>query len=68
MTLATGTPVNFQFRTHPVMGSELRSGSGVVVDETIVGTDRAYIVRVTGGESYSAGEFIDVRARHVGAA
>lgn len=66
MTIEKNTPVNFQFRTHSIVGSELRCGSGVVVDETIVGTDRAYVIRVTSGPSYAPGEYIDVRARHVG--
>ena len=66
MAISKGAPVNFRFLSHPILGSELREGTAVVVDETIVGTDRAYILRVTGGPSYVPGEFIDVRARHVG--
>lgn len=47
----TGSQVSFQYRQHPILGGSLISGTGTVIDWTMVGTDRAYIIKpVDGGD------------------
>jgi len=46
---AAGTQVSFQYRQHPVLGGALISGTGIVLDWTMVGTDRAYVIQPADG-------------------
>lgn len=42
---AAGTQVTFQYRQHQILGGALISGAGTVLDWTMVGTDRAYVIQ-----------------------
>ena len=48
--IEAGTRVNFQYRQHQILGGALVQGSGVVSDWTMVGTDRAYVIKPDGGD------------------
>lgn len=48
--IETGAQVSFQYRKPACMGGEMVSGAGVVIGETIVGTDPAYIIKPTQGD------------------
>jgi hypothetical protein len=43
--IANGTRVNFLYRQHHLLGGAQVSGSGVVQGWTMVGTDRAYVIK-----------------------
>jgi len=45
MMITNGTRVNFQYRQHQILGGALIVGSGIVLDWTMVGTDRAYVIQ-----------------------
>ena len=49
--IAAGARVNFQYRQHPILGGQLITGSGVVQDWTMVGTDRAYVIKPDAGDT-----------------
>lgn len=49
--ITNGTRVNFQYRQHPIIGGELVTGSGVVQDWTMVGTERAYVIKSDSGDT-----------------
>lgn len=48
--IAAGTRVNFQYRQHQLLGGALIAGEGVVLDWTMVGTDRAYVIKPDAGD------------------
>jgi hypothetical protein len=48
--IAAGTKVSYQYRQHQILGGAHISGNGTVVDWTIVGTERAYVIKSDGGE------------------
>jgi len=48
--IAKGTAVSFQYRQHHLLGGALIAGEGVVIGETVVGTDLAYIIKPTAGD------------------
>lgn len=56
-----GTQVTFQYRRHQLLGGALVSGSGVVLDWTMVGTDRAYVIKPDAGDVIHV-RFAGVRA------
>lgn len=47
--MQAGQQVTFTYRKHHLLGGELVSGRGVITGETIVGADRAYIIKPTDG-------------------
>lgn len=47
--IENGTKVNFQYRLDPLIGGRQVTGTGVVVDETIVGTSNAYVIKPDDG-------------------
>lgn len=58
-----GSTVKFDFPVNAILRKsygERRTGSGVVVGETVVGSSLASIIRVTESNDYSVGEIIDV--------
>ncbi len=58
---AAGTKVTFQYRQHHLLGGALIAGSGVVLDWTICGTDRAYVIKPDNGDTVHV-RFAGVRA------
>lgn len=60
--IAVGTEVSFRFIG---WDRKERTGRGVVAHDEIVGTDDAWTVVVTESPDYKAGEYVDIRARHV---
>ena len=44
-----GTQVTYTYRRHYLLGGEVVSGNGTIIGETIVGTDRAYIIKPADG-------------------
>jgi hypothetical protein len=56
-----GTRVTYQYRLHQMLGGALMSGSGVVLDWTIVGTSRAYVIKPDAGDVVHV-RFAGVRA------
>lgn len=48
--ITNGTRVNFQYRQHHLLGGAQIVGSGVVLDWTIVGTQRAYVIKPDAGD------------------
>lgn len=56
-----GTQVTYQYRQHHLLGGALVNGSGVVLDWTMVGTDRAYVIKPTAGDVVHV-RFTGVRA------
>ncbi len=64
----TGTAVTFGFNLPQIIGGARRTGAGVVVGESVVGTDLSALIRVTESADYKVGEVIDVRNRNVWAA
>lgn len=68
---AIGTEVIFSFPVHPLTAKfvgERRAGRGVVVGESVVGTDLSALIRVTESPYYAAGEVLDVRNHNIGLA
>lgn len=59
--IAIGTRVSFQYRTHPILGGELVSGHGVVMNYTVVGVEDAYVVKPDSGDTVHV-RFAGVRA------
>ena len=58
-----GSTVRFDFPVNAILRKfhgERRTGFGVVVDETVVGSNLASVIRVTESSDYAAGEIIDV--------
>ena len=49
--IAAGTRVNFQYRQHQILGGALISGAGLVTDWTMVGSDRAYVIKPDSGDT-----------------
>ncbi len=49
--IAAGTRVTYQYRQHQLLGGALISGAGIVQDWTMVGTDRAYVIKTEGGDT-----------------
>lgn len=49
--IATGSRVSFQYRQHQILGGAMVRGSGVVTDWTMVGTDRAYVIKPDAGDT-----------------
>lgn len=47
--MQNGTQVTYTYRKHHLLGGELVSGSGTITGETIVGTERAYIIKPADG-------------------
>lgn len=47
--MQVGTQVSYQYRRHPLLGGDLVSGFGVVTGETVVGTERALIIKPNDG-------------------
>lgn len=45
--IAAGTQVSYQYRKHHLLGGEMVHGTGKVLDWTMVGTDRAYVIEPT---------------------
>lgn len=60
MKVQAGQQVSFQYRKPACMGGELVNGKGVVIAETIVGSDDAYIIKPADGT-----DCIHVRAGRV---
>jgi hypothetical protein len=48
--IETGAQVTFQYRKPACMGGEMVRGAGVVIGQTIVGSDDAYIIKPTQGD------------------
>ena len=46
--IANETQVSYQYRTHYLLGGEMVYGTGVVIGWTMVGSDRAYIIKPIG--------------------
>lgn len=44
-----GTKVTYTYRQHHLLGGAIISGSGVIVSETVVGTDLGYVIRPSDG-------------------
>lgn len=44
-----GTKVAYTYRQHYLLGGAIISGSGVIVAETVVGTDLGYVIRPADG-------------------
>jgi hypothetical protein len=63
-----GTEVTFSFNLPIIIGGARKTGRGVVVGESVVGTDLSALIRVTESADYATGEIIDVRNRNVWAA
>jgi hypothetical protein len=59
--ITAGTRVSYQYRQHHLLGGALVSGEGVVIDWTLVGTDRAYVIKPDAGETVHV-KFPGVRA------
>ena len=59
--IAAGTKVSFQYRQHRILGGAMVCGSGVVTDWTMVGTDRAYVIKADSGDCVHV-RFAGVRA------
>jgi len=59
--ITTGTKVSYQYRQHQLLGGALIQGYGVIIGETIVGTDRAYVIKPTAGDVVHV-RFAGVRA------
>lgn len=49
--LTAGTRVNFQYRQHHLLGGQMVSGTGVVTDWTIVGSQEAYVIKPDSGDT-----------------
>jgi hypothetical protein len=45
-----GQQVTFQYRKHYLLGGDVVRGEGVVIGQTIVGTEPAYIIQPTSGD------------------
>ena len=58
--IASGSKVSFQYRQHHLLGGAVVSGEGVVIDWTMVGTDRAYAIKPANG-----GPVVHVRCQGV---
>lgn len=65
--ISNGTRVSFQYRTHQLLGGELVSGYGVVIGQTVVGSDDAYVVQPVGGEAVIHVRFAGVQTAPVAA-
>lgn len=48
--ITAGTRVSYQYHQHHLLGGALVSGEGVVIDWTLVGTDRAYVIKPDAGD------------------
>lgn len=60
-----GQTVNFEFRTHPIMGGNIRRGVGVIHSDTVVGSSDAKVVEITEVGDYQIGEFVHVRTSKI---
>ncbi len=60
ITHVSGSKVSYQYRQHHLLGGALISGTGTVIDRTIVGTDDAYAIKPEDGS-----EVVHVRATGV---
>lgn len=49
--IAAGTQVSYQYRQHQLLGGAMISGTGTVLDWTMVGCDRAYVVQPDDGSA-----------------
>lgn len=49
--IQNGTRVSYQYRQHHLLGGALISGQGTVQDWTMVGTDRAYVIKPDQGDT-----------------
>lgn len=49
--IANGTRVRFQYRQHPILGGAMITGCGAVQDWTMVGVDRAYVIKPDAGDT-----------------
>lgn len=49
--IANGTKVSFHYRQHQIIGGASISGNGVVCEWTMVGCDRAYVIKPDDGSS-----------------
>lgn len=49
MQVKQGDPVEYQYRKHYMLGGELVQGTGFVLDEVVIGTDRGYAIKPTDG-------------------
>lgn len=47
--MSNGQQVTYTYRKHYLLGGEFVSGRGVITGETIVGNDRAYIIKPADG-------------------
>jgi hypothetical protein len=47
--MSNGTQVTYTYRQHYLLGGAVISGTGTVTGETIVGSDRAYIIKPADG-------------------
>lgn len=60
--IENGTQVAYQYRQHPLLGDATIAGTGVVQDWTMVGCDRAYVIRPDDGGPVVHVRFAGVRA------
>lgn len=60
--MTAGTQVSYQYRQHQILGGALISGTGTVLDWTMVGTDRAYVIKPNDGGDVVHVRFAGVRA------
>ena len=60
--IANGTHVSYSYRQHALLGGALVENVGTVIDWTMVGADRAYVIKPLDGGNVVHVRFAGVRA------